>query len=479
MGILTTIINTVLGERDDLSSLPRQGQGQQQGQNGFSSQSQDQMQNPYPENVTTASEKPKTKRYQDLTQAIEARLQIFIRDDLGEHLEIARDDAYFLDRIEVQPQTPEAVTLLQTFFAEFKEQGRINYIKTFIPQQVQRNIILDRFTGLWERPAENLQVENESLDFLSTNSNVNQEKDFLVYLMGEWGVRPTNYSSNANPIGTNNSPNQLTGPILKLQIFDAANPLGKTMEFGTYPIYLGTVAEPAPAGANKINLQGTFVSRSHALLTIKDNQVAIYEQAARNGTWLNQTRLTPPNPENKATDLGALVRKGDWIIFSNADNTADVKDFPRILIKDIASTPLHNAAPATPVVTDFATATPVIMEAAEKQTLALLSIKDANGSHQIDIEHLPFTLGRSQGQNYVIPDANKGVSSQHLRLDEITTQGIKVSHLGHRSNGAVYADAAKSPVPAEFIWEFGQEIILAEKYSKHAPTVSLTLRAIK
>jgi len=88
---------------------------------------------------------------------------------------------------------------------------------------------------------------------------------------------------------------------------------------------------------------------------------------------------------------------------------------------------------------------------------------------------LPFTIGRGSSQDYVVPDSNEGVSREHLVIEEINPQGAVTQNRGASRNGTYSGNQA---LPERFVWRFGQEIVLGERWAD-APPVSITLQSVK
>jgi predicted component of type VI protein secretion system len=92
-----------------------------------------------------------------------------------------------------------------------------------------------------------------------------------------------------------------------------------------------------------------------------------------------------------------------------------------------------------------------------------------------DVITLPFTIGRGSSQDYVVPDANEGVSREHLVIEEINPSGAVTVNRAVSRNGTF---SGNKSLPERFTWRFGQEIVLGERWAD-APPVCLTLRPVK
>jgi len=107
--------------------------------------------------------------------------------------------------------------------------------------------------------------------------------------------------------------------------------------------------------------------------------------------------------------------------------------------------------------------------------LAVLAIVDATGSPRHDVLKLPFTIGRGSAQDYVVPDANQGVSREHLVIESIDRTGAVAFNRAVARNGT---SAGSQSLPERFVWRFGEEIVLGEKWA-NAPAVRIALRPVE
>jgi hypothetical protein len=105
----------------------------------------------------------------------------------------------------------------------------------------------------------------------------------------------------------------------------------------------------------------------------------------------------------------------------------------------------------------------------------VLAITDASGSPKYDVLKLPFTIGRGSAQDYVVPDANQGVSREHLVIESIDRSGAVAINRAAARNGTF---AGTEELPERFVWRFGEEIVLGEKWTS-APVVRIALRPVE
>jgi hypothetical protein len=165
--------------------------------------------------------------------------------------------------------------------------------------------------------------------------------------------------------------------------------------------------------------------------------------------------------------------------FGRDHGETDYDRYPAIRAQ-LMRKPVAPGASSTPVApsrsTPVAPAIVTSMHTSGKRVpLAVLAIVDATGSPRRDILKLPFTIGRGSAQDYVVPDANQGVSREHLVIEEINRSGAVTFNRAVGKNGTF---AGSQVLPERFIWRFDQEIVLGEKWTS-APVVRMSLRHVE
>jgi hypothetical protein len=75
----------------------------------------------------------------------------------------------------------------------------------------------------------------------------------------------------------------------------------------------------------------------------------------------------------------------------------------------------------------------------------------------------------------VVPDANQGVSREHLVIESIDRAGAVTVNRAVARNGTF---AGTQALPERFVWRFGQEIVLGEKWT-NAPVVRISLQPVE
>lgn len=465
MGIPTKIINFLVGgDRPDLDPLPdRPPRGEWAGNppgNGSNN-----------ENVEI---KVPPVWHAPLVAGIRRAIKFLVSTYLPQHLVLDPDDVFFLDRLEIGALDEKAQAVLDRFMAEFSEQGRIGFLKREIGTDRQRNLRLDRFSGIHaldDSGAASVpnNTDSSAYDSVMFVDEVSQEVTFQFLFLGTWQPRIDVAPTSPPPVA--NGVTSLQGPLLGITLWDGEAPSGRTVNSDSYPIVIGNKAR-LPSGKG-MGVAGTYLSTHHAEIDYSEPRVVIRDTKSRNGTWLNGARL------EAGQDYPLKV--GDEILFASAA-PRDVAEYPRMKIMTLASTPVSPegtpvSPEGTPVSPAFATPVPPVDVAeSTRQTpaLGLLTIQDVTGSRQMDITRLPFTVGRSHDQDYVVPVGNLGISREHLILEKLDDEGAWVKHPAFKKHGSRWAEDGEA-LPEAFHWPWDRQIILAPSFDK-APPVRIQLR---
>ena len=460
MALFTKIVESLgLGTREDLNTEP--GQKPKPGEAAAPSD---------PFVCGTANVEQRESSDDPILLSLKYAWSRLLSEGVPRHLKIAPDDALFLERIEITARSDAFQRLLTRFMSEFRPQARIDYVKRELGKDLQRNLVLNQFTGIWDNSnseASNAEAPKEdAFDEILAGPGGGGKGSFDVRLIGHWGENPRGRSESGST-----APAENAGARLQLTLWDGDAPnAGRSIIVDTYPTALGRKGDSSDTDGNHLLVTGTYVSSLHGILDWDGVAVTISDGPSRNGLWLNEVRVQAGKP--------LRLTAGDWLRLSSPDDR-NASHYPRFRVDKVEAA---LATGQTPVTTPVAGATPV-MEAADGNTaqvlpvLALLSISDAAGSHQVDLTHLPFRLGRSQDQDYVIPDANAGISGSHLEIVGFDELGARVKHLAVAKNGCSWADSTQDTLPGTFHWPYGREIVLAQKYTKAAP-VHITLRKV-
>ena len=395
--------------------------------------------------------RPTTTRYAPVRLAVERRINSFLRQDVVSHLEIGFNEIFLLHYIEIAADSQGAEELEQ-FLAEFPPDSRVHWVRKLLGPAVGQHVNVEQFLGLdKEFSAEELA----ETDPFEEKLNQAAKPLYRVTLHGRWESGPA-----AEPAAAVQD-----GPKLRLSVQDAKQAGARATEIERFPAVLGSSVQA------EVEVSGYYVSARHCTLHWEGQQLWLADHST-NGTWVDGERVR----------RGSRVplANGAQLSFGRDRGDADHDRYPVVraqLVRDSAAP----GAIATPVAPSASTpiapglAAPVSAHAQAQNTpLAVLAIIDATGSPRHDVLKLPFTIGRGSAQDYVVPDANQGVSREHLVIESIDRSGAVALNRAVARNGT---SAGSQALPERFVWRFGEEIVLGEKWS-NAPAVRIALRAV-
>jgi len=396
-------------------------------------------------------------RYAPIRKAVERRLQAFLREDVVSHLEIGFDEVFVLHYLEIVPDAPGVATLEQ-FLEEFSPQARVQWVKKLLGPAVGKHVSVEQFLGLdREFTAEQL-AETDPFE-----ERLNQAATplFQVILHGRWQRGPA--EKTPEEIAAAPAAVREAGPGVRLSIQDArSGGAARIFEVERFPAVLGSSSQA------DAEVSGYYVSARHCTLHWEGERLWLADHST-NGTWVDGERV----------NRGARVplASGALVGFGRDRGDAGHDRYPALRLELLrraggaARTPVSPSS-ATPVAPAIARAD---ARAAREAPLAVLAIVDATGNAVRDVPALPFTIGRASSQDYVVPDANQGVSREHLVLEEIDASGAVVANRASERNGTF---AGGQALPERFTWRFGEEIVLGERWTS-APPVRIALRRVK
>lgn len=410
-------------------------------------------------------------RYTPIKQAVERRINTFLRQDVVSHLEIGHNDVFFLHYIEIHAEG-HGEALLTEFLKEFPPASRIDWAKKLLGPEVGQHVRLDQFLGLNKDFAPEDLAKTDPDPFEEALNQSAEPPTFRITLYGRWEKPQTE----AQPVREYGSfpprAPRVPGPRVRLIVQDAKLPsrgpggATRVVEFDEFPAVLGSSSKA------DVEISGYYVSAGHCMLHWDGRQVWL-EDHSKNGTWLDGQRVAP------ATRIA--LADGAVLSFGREKGDTDYDRYPtmrtqlirRPVAPGVTNTPLapSGTTPVTPAAkTPIATQAPI-----ESAPLAVLAIMDATGTSKRDVLKLPFTIGRGSDQDYVVPDANQGASRKHLVIEELTDTGAVVFNKAVSKNGTFAGDQELSE---RFVWSFDQEIVLARKWTR-AQVVRLSLRRVK
>jgi len=422
--------------------------------------------------------RPTSTRYAPIRTAVERRVNAFLHDDLVSHLEIGPHEVFLLHYIEIAADRQGEAELDQ-FLHEFSPESRVAWVKKLLGGAVGQHVCIDQFLGLDREFAAAQLAETDPYEDTLNESMV---PPYRVILHGRWEARrepasvavPSESAGDepAAPLGTTPQELRAPGPCVRLSVQDAKGPdpgswAGtRVIEVDSYPTVLGSSANA------DVEISGYYVSARHCTLHFEGRQLWLVDHST-NGTWVDGERLR--QGKRVALANGALLG------FGRDHGEADFERYPAIRARVMHKAAAQGAIPtpvapsrATPVV-PLAVSIPLAASRAKIPPLAVLSIVDASGSPRRDVLSVPFTIGRGTAQDYVVPDANQGVSREHLVIESLDETGALTLNRAVAKNGT---SSGHEVLPERFVWRFGQEVVLGEKWAS-APVVRLTLRPVE
>ncbi len=422
-------------------------------------------------------------RYAPIRNAVERRVNSFLREDLVSHLEIGPNEVFVLHYIEIAPDKQGEAELDQ-FMHEFSPESRVYWVKKLLGGAVGQHVSVDQFLGLDREFAAAQLAETDPYEEALNQSVI---PPYRVILHGRWEAHAR--KEGLAPLLTPPSPSHVDrdcvadpqetrapGPLLKLSVQDNKEPdpgswAGtRVIEVDSYPAVLGTSAEA------DVEVSGYYVSARHCTLHWEARQLWLVDHST-NGTWVDGEKLR--HGARLALANGAVISCGRDRGESDYDRYPSIR--AQIMRKaaapgGVVPTPIapSRATPVVPLAVASGPASPASAPA-KKPPLAVISIVDASGSPRRDVLTVPYTIGRGSAQDYVVPDANQGVSREHLIIEAVDDTGALTLNRAVSKNGT---SSGHETLPERFTWRFGQEILLGEKWAS-TPPVRLTLRPVE
>jgi len=425
--------------------------------------------------------RPTTTRYAPIRDAVERRIKAFLREDVVSHLEIGFNEVFLLHYIEIAADS-QGEAMLGQFLLEFPAESRAQWIRKLLGPALGTHVSIDQFLGLDREFSADQLAETDPFEEQLNQAAVPM---YRVILHGRWESGPSAeqraalsalsavpaVSAYAEPAVSPPAP-RLAGPSLRLSIQDAKSPdAGRTgalraVEIEQYPAVLGSSVHA------DIEISGYYVSARHCTLHWEGQQLWLADHST-NGTWVDGVRMH--RGRRVALANGAVLG------FGRDRGDAEHERYPAVqaqfmrrpLTSDAGTTPVPPSG-STPVAPGIA-APDIAIFAADSAPLAMLAVIDATGSVKQDVLKLPFAIGRGSAQDYVVPDANLGVSREHLLIESIGLSGAVTLNRAVARNGTF---AGNQALPERFVWRFGQEIVLGERWT-NAPVVRIALISLE
>jgi pSer/pThr/pTyr-binding forkhead associated (FHA) protein len=382
-----------------------------------------------------------TTRYAPIREAVERRVQSFMRQDI----EIAADG--------------QGAALLEQFLREFPADSRVQWVKKLLGPALGQRVSAEQFLGLDKEFSSAALAETDPYE---EQLQQNPRPLYRVILHGRW----ESGSAMESPAPEQpEQPERQAGPMLRLAVQDAKEGEPRIVEIEQFPAVLGSSVNA------DVEITGYYASARHCTLHWDGQQLWLADHST-NGTWVDGERVH--RGQRVAIANGALLG------FGRDRGDSEYGRYPAVRAQFMRHA-LAPGASATPVAPSASTpvapgiAPPAAVQPQGAAPLAVLAIIDASGNPRHDVLKLPFTIGRGSAQDYVVPDANQGVSREHLVIESIDRSGAVAVNRAVSRNGTF---AGTEELPERFIWRFGEEIVLGERWT-NAPVVRIALRSVE
>lgn len=369
------------------------------------------------------------------------------RAEASEHREIAREQIFVVEKIELAPDGDETRQRLERFMREFSAEARVGWIKRIWPGHARDGIKLDVLRDVRLSPTQNPEkaASEEGDDFdraLRAKATSDAAGDVAIRFLGTW-QQGQRVSSPPVPLPDGEAPVGEAPVHATVLIQDAEGQ--RAVEMREPDLTLGS--------AGDIPVHGKYVSRRHLRVFIEDGRLWVEDAGSTNGIWIGDVRL--PAHERREVRDNAEFRLGAP---SHALNLTE-RECPRVVVTPIVASV---AVPGvTPVLGGAGALTPVLgsqHDAAETRApLLRLTLSAAGWQREVPVAHLPFTIGRSRACDACLPEDSKAVSGCHLRLLELSDpNGVWVEDAG--STRGTYLGAERRA--GRFLLPFGQPLML-------------------
>lgn len=406
------------------------------------------------------------------------------RMEANEHREIASDQLFAIERIELLPEGEAVRQSLERFMREFSGEARVRWIKRMWPGHARDGISVDALHDVSMSPAREpdqaASPEGDEYDrALRAKATANESggKLTLTSLMnrlllrvkatandgGGWlEIRFLGAWQQEQSVHLPQAPRQ--GGLVPAQatvlVHDAEGQ--RAVEMRELDLVLGS--------AGDIPVHGKYVSRRHLRLFVDDGRLWVEDPGSTNGVWLGDVQLSP----NERREVGdnADFRLGAP---SHALSLTE-RECPRVMVtRVVARVPDRGATPVL-----GGALTPVLggqHRAGEARApLLLLTLAAVGWRQEGSVHGLPFTIGRSRTCDFCLPEDNEAVSGCHLRLVDLgLPNGVWVEDAGS-TRGSYLRDERRA---GRFLLPFGEPLILggSSLSDRHRPVKLVVLRA--
>lgn len=395
------------------------------------------------------SKAPKYGQFQPVVEALQLALEQFAVGELQGHRAINPNLRCRVTLIEIRPLSEDAATPLRVLLNVHKPDAIAGFIQREILANLPngRHYDFSMFDGLAPLP---FQDSNEQLvdddpllaEFGHTNSRAG---DYDIGI--QWDavdIQVAKAPVSAEPAQEKNP------PPLSDDIWFVSDGVTITKQ-SISPKSPSEAISIGKAENSDILIKGTYVSALHGSLWFDQGQWWYQDKDSTNGSCVRRPRvadvLFPKRGEATSSKHGPLaIPTGSRIYLS-----AIVEDAtPFIELPASVSSPEKNAGKiGTPLQPLPPPSSPDVT------ALALLSIGnvDDRAKQSLIVTTLPFLVGRSSKADWVIPSQHAGLSSEHLKITAIRSDGAHIRILG--KTGVLLEDISITQ-GNETLWPWGK-----------------------
>ena len=156
--------------------------------------------------------RPTTTRYAPIRNAVERRVNAFLREDLVSHLEIGFNEVFLLHYIEIAADSQGEAELDQ-FLREFSPESRVHWVKKLLGGAVGQHVSVDQFLGLDREFAPEQLAETDPFEEALNQSVV---PPYRVILHGRWEPKQKVSAAQSAEIPETEQDPRSAGPVLRL-----------------------------------------------------------------------------------------------------------------------------------------------------------------------------------------------------------------------------------------------------------------------
>jgi pSer/pThr/pTyr-binding forkhead associated (FHA) protein len=401
--------------------------------------------------------------YAPLIGAVHDELEHFVASHVRLHVTIADRDRFLLTSIGVRsPGGPEARDLLQQFMHEFKPEQVRRYLAREVIGRLPNAAVIDLslFGGLADLEAnERGRDDGEYRELLAAlrTTPATMARPYEVSVLGRWSEADAMPSSAARVPDKSVPTTPMAGRAVGFDVSDAAGDRVAVLH-AVVPGRRYVIGKDESAD---LRVDGTYTSRRHAEIWLDADGWHVADAGSTNGIRIVDARSGRATRVVGADDGAFRVGAGARLVLS-AHAEGPPADYPTIALRALSARP-ESGAPVTPIAVVAAPApktplTAVLPVAAPAPRFAIaLAESDGERALPIEADALPFTIGRSRDQTFVIDRRHAGVSGRHVAIEAIDDAGVHGSVEG--DNGIVVAGVHHA-TGARFSWRAGETLVL-------------------